>query len=401
MYPYLFTFIITLILSSVLETRLKERSYYDIGDYILAALIILIPSILAGCRDYNVGTDIHFYALNVFKLTDEYMSWDDAIRSDAGTELDPIEIGYIILARIGHFLSDDPHILLFLTSLFINFFVFASLNRMRRYCSFFVGEFVFLFCCYNETLNLMRQSMAMVMIVYATTFLLTKEKSIIKFVVIFILAYFFHHSVGIGLIILIPIFVFKEELYHVVLTRKNWWKLVVLSICVIIISYSFFYIANYFIGLNSLWEDRYTHYITTDESGGIGIKGCFLYLFPYLILFLRRKRVRFTYIFLSIAIIDTVLYPLRIEFYYLYRISEYFFYFRILSLSMLSIKLSSTAVKKQDTILRRALYVIIILFWLFKYGAIDYERGGQHTIYKMYGDDETMPYSSKMLNIDR
>jgi len=220
MYPYLITFIITLILSSVLEKRLKKRSFYNIGDYLLATSIILIPSILAGCRDYNVGTDVYVYALNIFGLVDENMPWTDVIKSNTGTMLDSLEIGYIIIAWIGHFLSDDPHILLFLTSLFIGFFVFASLSRMRNYCSIFVGEFVYLFCCYNETLNMMRQAMAMVMIIYATTFLLTKEKSIIKFIVTFVLAYFFHHSAVIGLMILVPIFVFKDELYNILKFRK-------------------------------------------------------------------------------------------------------------------------------------------------------------------------------------
>lgn len=263
---------------------------------------------------------------------------------------------------------------------------------MREFVSLWLGETVYLLCFYNETLNMMRQSMAVVMVMYAFTFVYY-NRSWKKFLLIAIPSYFFHHSALIGLSLFIPVLMLGRENIGNKLSKKQMGTTVIISLLFAGVAANFINIANMAINVNEIFSDRYDHYIEdmTAENARSGIRILIFYFVPYLLLYFRRKEIKFGYMFLCIALIDAAFYYLRLRMPYLYRISSYYYWFKLLSLSALSIY----PIKKK--ILSDKLYRLILIVTLFFFWRLNY--GGETSSQQMHGAHETMPYKSEILNI--
>ena len=195
---------------------------------------------------------------------------------------------------------------------------------MREFVSLWLGETVYLLCFYNETLNMMRQSMAVVLVMYAFTFVYY-NRSWKKFLLIAIPSYFFHHSALIGLSLFIPVLMLGKENIGNKLSKKQMGRTIIISLLFAGVAANFINIANMAINVNDIFSDRYYHYIEdmTAENASSGIRILIFYFVPYLLLYFRRKEIKFGYMFLCIALIDAAFYYLRLRMPYLYRISSY------------------------------------------------------------------------------
>lgn len=396
MWPYIFCFIITLFFANKNEQALKSceaKKSSRVLAIITGAITVLLPAILAGCRDFRVGTDVQVYALQTFDSVRYANRFWDLFVVGSQYQESSLEIGYQIIAYISNLLSDDPHIFLFFISLFIGVFVYLTLYRMRRICSMFMGQVVYLFCCYNETLNMMRQCMAMVMILYALTFLL-ENKSYVKCFSIFAASYFFHHSALIGLALLLPILLLTREKNQYQSKKQMRWVLF-MAIAFSFIMANFFSLAGYFISTNELFAERYDHYLTdTQNTGSLGNRLTFYYFIVYFLLYLDRQKMKYGYVFLTFAILDFVFYFLRMKQVYLYRISDYFFYCRIIGLSIVPVYALNDI--QRYKLFKYGKIFVLFLFWLLYFGGEAY-LGGRATSKRMGGTHQTMPYISDIL----
>ena len=396
MWPYILCFIITAFFALKNEKSLKN---YDAKKdsvlivWLTGAMTIIVPAILAGCRDYRIGTDVQVYALKCFEQVQYAHNFLDLFKPDSIYQEYPIEIGYYILAYISSIFSNDPHIFLFFITLFIGLFVYLTLYRMRNLCSIFMGQIVYLFCCYNETLNMMRQCMAMVMILYGITFLL-ENKSYLKCCVVLVLSYFFHHSALIGLSLLIPIYVLtrKDILFE---DKKQMKWVLIISVFFSFIMANFFSLAGAFISTNDFFSEKYDHYLTdTQNTGYSGIRMVLYYLVIYAFLYFDRTKNKYSYIFLTFAVLDLMFYFLKLKQAYLYRIADYFFYCRIIGLSLIPIY--SLRNVQRYKIVNTFKIIMLFLFWLLYYGGENYIINPSSNI---GGAHETMPYVSDILNM--
>lgn len=392
MHPYLICFLITILLAYCNERYLKRNNQTDfkkrrITTIIFALLVILPPAILSGLRDYQVGTDVMVYAYQVFGMAKNIHGLGDLFSPQILNSR--IESGFFLLAWFSHLFGDDAHIFLFFISLFIGIFVYLILYRMRSFVSIWLGEATYLLCFYNETLNMMRQSMAIVMVMYAFTFVFYKRSWLI-FCLLAIPSYFFHHSAVIGLTLFVPILIFGKDNLNLKNSKKYMALIVIIFILFAYISTNFLMIFT--LPMLDIFADKLEgfidNYTITNEK--IGLRTLLLYFIPYVLLFIRRGQIKFGYMFLCIALIDTAFYSLRSNYPFFYRLFAYYYWFKILSLS-------SLPVTKVKTVLSDKVYIVILLLTMFFYWQLTY--GGEVSSNIMHGAHETMPYKSEILNI--
>ena len=106
--------------------------------------VILVFSIVAGIRDYNVGTDISYYVLPVFnsaKINDFQMYWN--LNSKM------IEPLYLLLTYFVSLISDNAHLLMGILSFLVTLFVVLRMidykESKKMWMGIFVYNFIFFF----------------------------------------------------------------------------------------------------------------------------------------------------------------------------------------------------------------------------------------------------------------
>lgn len=151
---------------------------------------ILLLSFIAGFRGESVGIDTQLY-YNAF-MHNFPNSWQFP------------EEGFRFISRNLMLLFDNPHVLFFIYALIINSLIILRLWDYREKCSFSFMTFLYLFIYYIETMNIMRQFIAIAIIFYSTKFL--ENKKTIFFIVITILVTYIHKTALLGLIILVVYF---------------------------------------------------------------------------------------------------------------------------------------------------------------------------------------------------
>ena len=143
---------------------------------IFDVLTVLLPTILAGVRNENVGYDIKIYLNNLFHWTKDsnnildYISFVHDINPNVG-------IGFSILVYLSSLLSDNVHILYLFSNLMVILFLYLGIQEINQnmWKKFFSWNML-LFLCYNISLNLMRQFCGIALLFYARKFIYKKEK---------------------------------------------------------------------------------------------------------------------------------------------------------------------------------------------------------------------------------
>ena len=163
-------------------------------------ICIMILSLLAGFRDVSIGTDVRIYANNVYsaasKVTNVNELRDFLFQSPLHT-INEIESAYMFVVFIGAKLFKSLFGPLFLTSLIINTGVFVGLFRIREHLSYNIAIMVYCFMFYQQSYNMMRQWMAMAIIIYGIKYIY--DRKLIKYIITVLVAMLFHRSAFIGI----------------------------------------------------------------------------------------------------------------------------------------------------------------------------------------------------------
>ena len=191
MAPYMIAFALSVLLCAIAEHILLRSKRAGIP---FLGLSVLVPVILAGARDYTVGTDIRAYGNFVFEsaVTSRSMFSFVLRRSD-------IEPVYRLLAFLVSRFTDNPHWFYFFTALIICGCTMGGLLYYRRYCSITLGWACFLFLFYGDTLNTMRQCLALGVIFMS--FPLFLKRKYIPFAVLQAVGILFHMTGVIALLL--------------------------------------------------------------------------------------------------------------------------------------------------------------------------------------------------------
>lgn len=204
MFIYLFVFFISLLFTLFCEkTKLKPCRI------LFAIIAILAPALLAGFRNYGVGTDTgSFY----FKVTyNEVFEYKDCglwsfLKATIGGEFTQ-EPFYCILNYIGLQLGAGENYVYFVVSLFTITFVFNAIYLYKEKASMTFMMFLFLFLYYNMSLNIIRQSLAIALSL--NVYLYLEKKQWIKSL-LFLGLLFLSHTTAIVFLLFLLLYVAKK-----------------------------------------------------------------------------------------------------------------------------------------------------------------------------------------------
>lgn len=188
--------------SSILLFWIGQKLYvYGARVSILRKIIffaaILIPCFLAGFRADSVGYDVSGYIVSNMRTACSYhiQSFSDCCRA---LDMAP-EYLYMLLVYICSRITADTGLLLFMVQFLTICPIALAAIQMRKDISIPLAMATYLFCFYNNTLNIMRQSVTCAFILLGVTYMFNnKMKMNAKAVVSFVAACLFHKSAIMG-----------------------------------------------------------------------------------------------------------------------------------------------------------------------------------------------------------
>lgn len=149
-----------------------------------------IIGFLMATRTYSTGTDTEMY-VRVFNRFSQ-LKWESSI---IGNYYEPL---YIVLNILLSYISNNPRILIVATSVFISFSFYIFIRNNSKDSLISVIMFICLLFIYGA-MNTIRQYIAMSIILLGFSFV--KKKKILPYIITVIIAYLFHSSALVGIII--------------------------------------------------------------------------------------------------------------------------------------------------------------------------------------------------------
>lgn len=254
--------------------RIRKLNFHKTNVYkyhIYFFMAVLTVSILAGLRDYSIGTDIQSYGNDLFY----YARSVNLLQFIS--EAKNIEPMYIALVKLSAFLSSEPHMLYFLTGLIIYGFIMMSFVRLGSKIPITLSWLGFLMLLYGDTYNAMRQSLAIAIGLFAFTYAV--ENKYLRAMFWFVFAFLFHNT---------AIIMFMAYLIYYILQLNNKWYTKILMIIAVILGVFFFNtILDWLIGRGILDTKMNRYYI--GESSGFSVLAI-LQRLPFLLLIILQRR---------------------------------------------------------------------------------------------------------------
>lgn len=245
MVAYIIAIGLTCILTYIVQRLLSLKK--NKLAIIISIFIILIPSLLAGFRDQTIGTDLKTYVLPDFYY---------AVNSDNIEEYFEIskeEPFYTILNFVISRFTNDFHWVLFIVQLIMTTLVYITIYKQREKISMWLAMLVYMILFYTRFLNLVRQGIAVCIIILSFNFI--KDKKPIKYIISIIIAMLFHRTA----IIAMPLY-----FLNLLLEKENKKsKKIIIGIYILLIASIFFFdiILNVLLDINILPE-KFEPYLT-------------------------------------------------------------------------------------------------------------------------------------------
>lgn len=350
---------------------------------LLMAISLFFPVAIAAFRADIIGTDVQVYARQLYNIAINSKNFDEFLNMKwyaiwRFKEVSEFELGYTILVYLSAKLKSFAF-LLGCTQFLTIFPLYLSLNRYKNRYKYIVtiGLSIYYLLFFNMSLNMMRQWIAMTMIMLAYVHL--KDSKYVQSTIIFIIAVLFHRTAIIGLGVLITYVLLgknKREIFLKFSTKRYNLNIVIfITIMTLLIttvlSNSFRMMLTNLLGLSD-----YSTYV----NGTVAISINQIYTdIPVLLLFLmiwkRRKNIE-DYTFLTFCVFSNiVLSQLSSVMAYSSRIVLYISVFKMLIVPIYLNNLQGRLKKIITLILILLLYSI---YWYYTY--------------VIKGTDATVPY---------
>ena len=256
-------------------------------------------------------------------------------------------------------------------------------NGLQRYS--WIGLMVFHLMFYSFTLNLMRQFMAMSIVLWGFQFI--RKRQFIKYSIIVIIALLFHRSGIVGMAVYIIYILSAQNNFRIKGMREficGWRWL--WNALMIFMSFALIYFAKDIFILLSIFKSSYVDQLINMKNYEISSVSLLFMTFLTLIFFLCGKqlsRTKVVYKFYGIIfIVSTVLWQIQGISAEAYRVVLYIWYFVILAIP----SLISDMKKKRDQ------YILTLFFGVYLNCYYIY-------VFVIQKYNETYPYTSKMLGI--
>lgn len=166
---------------------------------ILIFLAFLVPSILAGLREYGVGTDTKGYITYVFEKMQKISSIDQFF--DYAKTADT-EFLYVLFNFIISRFFTDINVMYFFMHLLLLAITYFGLSKLfkedRKYIAFFY--LIYLLLYFNRSLNLYRQSVAISIGLFSYFYVM--KRKLLMFVMTILLGMGFHKT----MLLMVPLY---------------------------------------------------------------------------------------------------------------------------------------------------------------------------------------------------
>lgn len=364
---YIGTFAISLLFIKLSMTMKKKNL---IIGRIFEVIGILIPCILASLRDYTIGTDVKVYVSPFFNIARGASSFIDYYNSIANMN----DILYLFVTYICAHISNDIGLLFFVNEMLVILPIYIALKNKfkdKNENCIILGMLLFYLFFYNQSYNIVRQSIAISFIILGLSFL--DEGKNKKFLLCLLIACMFHNTANFFVLIL--------AIYKILVSKKINKKVKFIieilllgggMLCVIFLPNLMFLVPKLNILSSSKIEDYTRIYIKT--SADISYLQIVVYLYVLLIIFMYKKRIEENEKNADYYVFSTFLSLIILQcgsiISYAERIGYYIFY--PLVITMLPYAISKEKNKKNITkndfiVLLSILIMFIIYWWLVIY----------------------------------
>lgn len=170
---------------------------------------IIVPSLIAAIRDNGIGSDTNSYGRMVFAIAYESNSVSTFLNSTSAyiKNTEPLYKFFVyFISRMTNKICFQY----FFIELFIMFFVLKSLLDMGTERKAWVGMFIYHMLFYSFSLNLMRQMMAMALLLWGFRFV--KRKKLVNYLLTVIVASCIHIMAIEGIAIYFLYIIFSSQL---------------------------------------------------------------------------------------------------------------------------------------------------------------------------------------------
>lgn len=352
-----FLYILMLILVSICA-YFAERSKSKWQGLIFVSIIIMIMTLIAGIRDYEIGrdTDIYYNSTYLRILYDNIDSAHGAILYSY--------LFYLIIILGGNY-----SVVLFTIALASYSLIVSRLWTLRVFCSF--SRMIFAFFClwYPLSLNVTRQFFALSIIFYATKFL--ENKQYIKYS-LFVIITTFIHTISILGLALIPIVILVDNVDKQKLINKK-------TIGYIMMLILFFSVVAYYV-YEYYPIDHYLYLLKNQARTKLGLMQP-LKLLLFILIWHFCKKIKSEYstrikIFNIFAIIGILISFLDYFYENASRVAWFFLIFEIVSYGL----------KFNKNIVHRSLIMLLMLLYIYTFCVELYINGNQilpyHTVWR-------------------
>jgi len=204
----MFIYLVVFFFSALLfycSSKIENKSI----KFVLIALAILIPSVLAGVRGETVGTDVALYGKPHFERAMSANSFFKYFKQYSGNILSE-PLYHTLVYNLSRYF-DNYHWALFSYELLTVGFAYLGMRRCNKLFNtpLWLGMLLYYLAMYNVSLNAMRQSIAVSIGFFAATYLF--ERKYIKYGLFSLMAIGFHTSAIISLIFLPMYILLKQE----------------------------------------------------------------------------------------------------------------------------------------------------------------------------------------------
>ncbi len=242
-------YIVALLLIIIMYCKINKRWALFFSFFIF--------TLIAALRSFKVGVDTEqFY--NTYQYIGN-LSWNfEGIR---------YELLYCVFVKILYNFSKNPQLLLIVSSIFINFSFYLFIKKNSKY--YFLSTLLYVFMnIFFTNMNALREALAISITLLSFEFL--KKKKIFSYLLFSIIAFLFHKTGVLSLLILIIFYLSKFKKTSLVLIASGF-------ICFIMYS-------SLFSVLSKVIYSDYLGYLNSDFSRG-GNVGAILEFILYLLVF--------------------------------------------------------------------------------------------------------------------
>lgn len=345
------------------------------------AIAMLIVSVLAGLRGSDVGTDVRTYGIGFYQRAVNAKSFIAYYKEISGFGVN--DFAFIGLNYFLSRVSSDFHFGLFAYSCICNCFMCAAFNRYSKMMStpVWLGMSLFYLTQYNLSLNAMRQMLAVAAVFLASAYMY-EGKTRKQFIFYTVIAFGFHSTGLISLVIFGLYLILKNGKNTNI--KKQLLKAAVMLICCAI-GYLFANRIIYELVSLGVFRSNYLNYL----SGGSYDQGSYISLtnvLPYLIYFLaalffyermnfRKKEALYFTMLCGMGLLISFSTLIST---YLNRIGYYLVPFEMLYLG----DIRSCFAKKSKIIWSAFLLFIVVAFWIYSIGIMNYNETIPYILWK-------------------